>query len=213
MSSRREQKRSIAITLAFFAAAALLVACIGQQWLVSAGDRSSVGLVRYKVCMGSECESFSNFRLIAELRKSIEQIKEMNKTLPTNKQVAIPHDPWGGFPVVAIITLVAALLAAGGLVQGALLAIRRKRPDVSIMPTTIAVLGLAMAIINGCLVVATKPDMVEDMSVGWTFFTFGAGAVLGLAAVFPLNRQIRPIDEELGAASATMSWGASRDEE
>src|SRR6185503_19596282 len=108
--------------------------------------------------------------------------------LPTNKQVAVPHDPWGGFPIVGIITLVTAMLAAGGLAHGALLAMRRKRPELSIMPTTVAVLGLVLAIINGCLVVATKPDMVEDMSVGWTFFTFGAGAVLGLAAVFPLNR-------------------------
>ena len=210
--SRSEQKRSVAITLAFFAAAALAASCIGQQWLVSRGQ-TSIGLVAYNMCEGSECQRVSNFRLIAELRKQIEQVKEMNKTLPTNKQVAVPRDPWGGFPVVGIITLLAAMLAAGGLVHGALTAIRRRRPEFSIMPTTLAVLGLALAIINGCLVVATKPDMVEDMGVGWTFYLFGAGAVLGLAAVFPLNRQIRPIDEELGAASATMSWGASRDDE
>jgi hypothetical protein len=211
--SRGEQKRSVAITLAFFAAAALIVACVGMQWLVSPRGGSSVGLLRYKVCMGDTCESVSNFQLIDELRKEIVQVQEMNKSLPTNQQVAVPHDPWGGFPVVGIITLVAALFSAGGLLYGALLAIRRKRPDMAIMPTTIAVLGLALAIVNGCLVVATKPDMVDDMSVGWTFWVFGAGAVLGLAAVFPLNRQIRPIDEELGAASATMSWGASRDDE
>jgi hypothetical protein len=41
---------------------------------------------------------------------------------------------------------------------------------------------------------------------------FGGGVVVALAAVFPLNRAIRPIDEELGDASATMSWGDSRDD-
>lgn len=51
------------------------------------------------------------------------------------------------------------------------------------------------------------------MMVGWTFMAFGGGTVVGLAAVFPLNRQIRPIDEELGEGSSTMSWGASRDDE
>jgi hypothetical protein len=66
--------------------------------------------------------------------------------------------------------------------------------------------------VTGCVFVATKPDAIEGVGVGWTFGVFGVGLVLGLAAVFPLNRQIRPIDEELGASSATMSWGASRDD-
>jgi hypothetical protein len=80
------------------------------------------------------------------------------------------------------------------------------------MPTTIAVLALGIAIINGMLVVATKPELMRFMTIGWTFYVFGGGAVAGLAAVFPLNRQIRPIDPELGAAAATVSWSVSRDE-
>jgi hypothetical protein len=214
MSSPREQKRLVAITLAFLAAAALVVACAGQKWLVSPrGDDSSIGLVRVQVCEDGQCEAMSNFRMIDELRKIIESVKKMNKDRPPREQIAVPRAPWGGFPIVGIITAIASIFAAGGLVHAAILAIRRRRPELTIMPTTIAVLGLGLAIINGCLVVATKPEMVEDMAVGWSFWTFGAGAVLGLAAVFPLNRQIRPIDEELGAASATMSWGGSRDDQ
>ena len=45
------------------------------------------------------------------------------------------------------------------------------------------------------------------MGVGWTFFVFGVGAVTGLAAVLPLKRAIRPIDDVLGEACATASWG------
>jgi hypothetical protein len=80
------------------------------------------------------------------------------------------------------------------------------------MPTTVVVLGLIVSIVCGPVFVATKPESVELMGVGWSFMTFGVALVVGLASVFPLNRQIRPIDEELGAASATMSWGGSRDD-
>ena len=212
--SAREQKRTVAIVLAFLSAAALVVACAGQKWLVSPrGGDASIGLVRVQVCQDDDCESMSNFRMIDELRKQIEDVKKLNKTRRPGQQRSVPREPWGGFPIVGIITVLASLLAAGGLVHGAVLALRRRRPELAIMPTTLAVIGLALAIINGCLVVATKPEMIEDMAVGWSFWTFGGGAVLGLAAVFPLNRQIRPIDEELGAASATMSWGGSRDDQ
>jgi hypothetical protein len=76
------------------------------------------------------------------------------------------------------------------------------------------VLGLVLALVCGCIFVATKPAeaVSENMGVGWTFFVFGAAIVTGLIAVFPLNRQIRPIDEELGEASATSSWTASLDD-
>jgi hypothetical protein len=49
------------------------------------------------------------------------------------------------------------------------------------------------------------------MEVGWSFFVFGGGIVTSLIAVFPLNKLIRPIDEELGEGSSTMSWSAELD--
>jgi len=88
----------------------------------------------------------------------------------------------------------------------------RKRVNMMIMPTTYAVLGIAGSIITGCIFVATKPDFTEQLVVGWSFIAFGIAAVLGLAAVFPLNRAIRPIDADLGEAASTMSWGGSRDD-
>lgn len=213
MNSRIERKRTVAIVLAFAAAAALCVAALGPKWLHNLDGDQRMGLRAMTVCVESHCESMSNFKVIDYLNKQIEEIKVWNATHKRDEQRAVPREPWGGFPVVGLITIVTGILAAAGLVYAAILALRRQRPELPIMPTTVAVLGLALAIINGCLFVATKPDMIDEMGVGWTFWTFGAGAVLGLASVFPLNRQIRPIDEELGAASATMSWGSSRDEE
>jgi hypothetical protein len=151
--------------------------------------------------------------MVDELDKRIAETKARIKDMSPAEQREIPRPPWHGFPVVAWITFVMALLAALGLVWGAILALQRKRPELPIMPTTLGVLGLALAIVNGCLVLATRPDVFDNIALGWSFWAFAGGAVLGLAAVFPLNRQIRPIDEDLGAAGSTSSWGGSRDDE
>ncbi|HUS27297.1 MAG TPA: hypothetical protein VMZ53_02280 [Kofleriaceae bacterium] len=200
---------------ALLAAGGLIVGCFGPKWLVSVrGPRMAIGLRNFQVCAGGQCEAISNFQMVDELDKQIAKLKETYADAPLGVQrQAIPENPWHGFPVVGWITLAMGLISAIGLVWGAVLALQRKRPDLPIMPTTLAVIGLALGIVNGCLVLATKPDIIDDIAVGWSFWAFGAGAVLGLTAVFPLNRQIRPIDEELGEASATMSWGASRDDE
>jgi hypothetical protein len=232
VQARKQQRRVVAILLAVVSAAGLAVGAFGDRWLatphgdnisVRAGDISmttapgsersaGIGLRAYERCYGS-CSSISNFELVDVLEKRIEQIKEENKGLPLREQVALPRYPWHGFPVVGIMTFITALIAAAGLLAGAVLALARRRVDMAIMPTTIAVLGLTVSIITGCIFVATKPDFAETLVVGWSFITFGIAAVLGLAAVFPLNRAIRPIDVELGEASATMSWGSSRDDQ
>jgi hypothetical protein len=85
--------------------------------------------------------------------------------------------------------------------------------NLPVAPTTIGLLGVMIGLITGCVFVATKPVAVQSMEVGWSFMTFGGAIVAGLGAVFPLNRLIRPIDEELGAASATMSWGTNLEEQ
>jgi uncharacterized membrane protein len=157
-----------------------------------------------------DCASASNFDLVEQLDQ---QIVELKKDPNPAVQRAIPRPPWHGFPVVGIMALAFSVLAAASLLWAAVIALRRKRPELAIMPTTIAVIAIALAIVTGCIFVATKPGLYLDtLTVGWTFWVFGVGVVSGLASVFPLNRQIRPIDEELGEASATMSWGGSRDD-
>ena len=225
MQARRQRRRALAIGLAFLAAAGLGVAAFGERWLTnpaeaggtwgydSAGFEKATGisLRSYERC-GATCKSISNFDLIDVLEAEIERTKALNATLPAKEQLALPRKPWHGFPVVGMITFVCALIAAAGLLAGGVLALSGKRPELPIMPTTIAVLGLIGSIIAGCIFVATKPDMIEQMVVGWTFMAYGGAAVVGLAAVFPLNRAIRPIDVELGEAGSTMSWGGSRDD-
>jgi hypothetical protein len=224
MQARKQRKRAVAIVLAVISAAGLGVGAFGNRWLAlpaaeetayegTAFERSAgMGLRAYEKCR-RDCKSISNFELIDLLEAEIKEIEAYNLTVPAKDQRALPRRPWHGFPVVGVMTFVCALIAAAGLLVGAALALAGSRKPLPIMPTTIAVLGLAGGIITGCIFVATKPDLTDPLVVGWTFITFGAAAVVGLAAVFPLNRAIRPIDTELGEASATMSWGGSRDDE
>lgn len=210
--AKKKPNKYIAILLAFAAAAGLVVAAFGPRWLTDP-DHSGAGfgLKSFEACIGADCETGSVFKLLDEIDKKIERVEAENKELPPAQQMAVPKKPWHGFAVVGMITFVMCLVAAGGLVVGAILALGGKRPEVPVMPTTLAVMGLFLAIVNGCLFVATKPAAIDSMEVGWSFLTFGGAVVLGLAAVFPLNKQIRPIDHELGEASATMSWSNELD--
>lgn len=207
-----KSRRATAIILAILSAAGLVVAAFSPKWLAgSLDDRRGIGLRSYDACFHG-CSVGTNAEMIDRIEAEIEAIILANATRTEREQEAVPRPPWHGFPVVGWITFVASLVTAAGLLVAAALAIARKRTEWPILPTTIAVLGLIVAIITGCVFVATKPDAVELMGVGWSFMAFGGAAVVGLASVFPLNRQIRPIDEELGEASATMSWGGSRDD-
>ena len=205
-------KRIVAILLAILAAGGLAVAAFAGKWLAdSTGDGSGFGLLELTKCR-ERCVTVTNFELIDGINAEIARVVKENKDRDPREQLPVPAKPWGGFPIVGWMAWLSCLLAAAGLLVAAALAIARKRIEWPVMPTTVVVLGLIIGMVTGCVFVATKPEAVELMGVGWTFGAFGGAVVLGIAAVFPLNRQIRPIDEELGAASATMSWGGSRDD-
>jgi hypothetical protein len=225
MEPRKQKKRGIAILLALVSAAGLVVGVFADQWLVvpetnrawrtadacALEQVTSVGLRTYERCT-PRCETRTSSQLVDLVEARIACIRDANLRLPSHQQLRVPYSPWHGVPIVGIISFIAALIAAAGLLVGALFAIVGKRVALPIMPTTFAVLGIFVSIVNGCIFVATKPDFADAIVVGWSFIVWGLGAVVGLGAVFPLNRAIRPIDVELGEASATMSWGESRDD-
>jgi len=199
--------------LAFASAAALVVGALGDKWMIDSAheDTLAIGLRETYLC-APNCTTMSNSEAVSYLDGRIAQLREENAKLPDYRWMWVPPDPWHGFPVVGWIAFVTALISAAGLLVAASIALAGKRIEWPVMPTTISVLTLALTIINGALVIATKPALSHFITIGWTFYVFGGGAVAGLAAVFPLNRQIRPIDPELGAAAATVSWSVSRDE-
>lgn len=214
MAGQSTGKRVLAIALGLVAAAALAVAAFTPKWLATPlADDAGIGLRGAVVCDSGECAHMSNDALVAYIEAEIARVIEYNKTAEERHMRPVPRQPWAGWPVCGTIAFIGCLLTAAGLIVAAVLGVAGKRIDWPVMPTTIGVLGLIIAMVAGCVFVATKPEGMEELGLGWSFGVFGGGVIFGLAAVFPLNRQIRPIDEELGAASATMSWGGSRDEQ
>lgn len=213
VAGRNTGKRIVAIALGVIAAAALAVAAFTPKWLASPlVEGAGIGLREAGVCVKGRCEYMSNGAVVEWIEAEIARIVEYNKTAEERHMLPVPRSPWGGWPVCGLIAFIGCLLAAAGLAVAAGLALMGKRVDWPMLPTTLGVLGLFVSMVAGCIFVATKPEGMEELGVGWSFGVFGGGVILGLASVFPLNRQIRPIDEELGAASATMSWGSSRDD-
>lgn len=210
--NKQRGRRAMAIALALVAAAGLIVAAFTDRWLASPDYEEGIGLRAFELCEG-RCATGTNFELVEALDLKRAMIIEANRHRTERDQVAVPRPPWHGFPIMGLTAFIASLIAAAGLAIAAAVAITGKRIGWPVMPTTLVVIGLLFAIVTGCVFVATKPEMIEGMGVGWGFISFGGALVVGLAAVFPLNRQIRWFDPELGAASATMSWGSSRDEQ
>jgi hypothetical protein len=95
------------------------------------------------------------------------------------------------------IALAAAVIAALSLAVAAALVAARKRVVLPIMPTTTALLGIGVALICGCIFVATKPGPPGYVGVGIGFFAFGVGVILGLWSSLYLNKLLRPQDPDL----------------
>jgi len=183
--------RWLAIALGLAAAAFLIYASFGRRWLFNTADNDEFGfgLREGFVCMdyreGRECTVRPN----AEYLHTFEQIG----TLEDARKKSSTFVPLG------LATFVLCLLAAAGLAAGAALALGKKTPELPMAPTTMSMLALMLALITGCVFVATKPGAPGVVGVGITFWSFGAGAVLGIASSLMLARVNRPVDPDLMA--------------
>jgi hypothetical protein len=189
MSDEEAPKRpnaAVAITLAIVAAACLVYGAVTHHWLVNdnPGEQIAFGLRDNSQCTGTDCLHRSNAELIRELRDFSEASKQ---------DASVAFAPFGW------ITLVASLLATLGLLGAAGLAASRKKPDLPMTPATLALLGIMVGLITGCVFVATKPGPPGYVGVGLSFWVFGAGCVLGIAGAQLLAKVNRPLDPDLMA--------------
>jgi glycine/D-amino acid oxidase-like deaminating enzyme len=189
MSDEGEPKRPnaiVAIALAVVAAACLVYAAFTHAWLVNdnPGEQIVFGLRDNSQCTGSDCVHRTNSELIKELRDFSEA---------SARDASVAFAPFGW------ITLVASLLATLGLVGAAGIAANGKKPDLPMTPATLALLGIMVGLISGCVFVATKPGPSGYVGVGLSFWGFGAGCVLGIAAAQLLAKVNRPLDPDLMA--------------
>jgi hypothetical protein len=120
--------------------------------------------------------------------------RELQRLLTYEKQAYVSSST---FVTFGWITLIALVIAAISLATAATLVVAKKRVALPIMPTTTALLGVGVALITGCLFVATKPGPPGYVGVGISFFAFGAGVILGLWSTLYLNKLLRPADPDL----------------
>ena len=89
------------------------------------------------------------------------------------------------------------LVSALGLLAAAALGYAKKRKDLAIAPTTVALLGLMASLITACVFVATKPGGPGFVGVSMGFWAYGIGAVMGIAGAQMLAKLLRPVDPDL----------------
>jgi hypothetical protein len=184
----RRPNRATSLMLAVVAAAALVFAAFTDDWLSNGNtyEQISFGLRAMSQCGHAFGETPCDIRSNAAY---VEQQREFGGEAARNTSSAFAPMGW--------ITLVAALVAAFGLFGAALVATTGRKPDLPMSPSTVALLGIIVGIITGCVFIATKPGPTGFVGAGLSFWVFGGGCVLGIAAAQLLAKVNRPLDPDL----------------
>jgi len=173
-------QRCVAVGFAAVALAALLGGVFGRAALVDEGIGASMtcGFKSCDACVERSCITTSTIELAEDVRAG------GGRASPA----------WGYAGAIAWWT---ALVGALGLVLAIAMIATGKYVRIPVMsPTTIALVGGGGALIAGCVFIATKPEGVAVTSVGWSFWSFGAGAVGTILSAFLLSRQLAAIEPE-----------------
>lgn len=180
--------RVIGIVLALVAGAGLIYAGFTKQWLANGNmyEQISFGLRDMSQCGSQFGEKDCDHRSNSEF---VQQMRDFGESSAINASPAFAPMGW--------VTLVACLLAALGLLAAAALAIAGKKPDLPMTPSTLALVAIIIGIITGCVFIATKPGPAGFVGAGLSFWVFGGGCVLGIAAAQMLAKVNRPLDPDL----------------
>jgi hypothetical protein len=173
-------QRMIALAIGVIALAGLMSGLFLHQVLVDqSGDVSmSCGLKVCDATVGEETVTTTTLDLVKQIKES--------------KGEASAVWGWSG-----TIAWWAAIVAIGGIFLALGMVAAKKYFRMPVMsPTTIMLLGGAVALIGACIFVATKPEDVGVTRIGWTFWTFGAGAVCSVIGAFLLSRQLALLEPE-----------------
>ena len=187
--------RPLATALCAVAAACLIYAGFTHQWLVNASRYTEVGFglrTNYQCSVsygfGGEtdasaqtCVDQTNAELVAQARARGAEAARLTS---------------GAFAPLGWVTFILALLAGFGLAAAAVLGFLQKAPALPIAPTTIALLGIMVGLITGCVFVATKPGPAGLFGVGMSFWIFGVGCVMGIAGAQMMAKLNRPLEPE-----------------
>jgi hypothetical protein len=175
----KKDTRMLGVGLAVIAGLLLIAAAFTKAWLVNPHLNVGFGLFSMSSCNGGECASLSNLDFMAQAR------------------AIAPDEVSGVFAPVGIITMVLCIVAGLGLLVTAYFGFAKKRVTWPVQPTTVALLGVMGGLLAGCVFIATKPGGVGAVGVGWSFWAFGIGSVIGIVGAQMLNKLIKPVDPDL----------------
>lgn len=184
-----KDNRLLAGALVVVALAGLAFAMVSKRWLANTSSRGEMGfgLLSFSACtdgstaydIKARCEARSNSEIVAEIKKSHGSAND-------------------AFPIFGYITLGAIGFTVLGLLATLPLAFR-KQADAQAMlekllvaPTTVALLAMFVALIAGCVFVATKPGGVGAVGVGWGFWAFGVAVITGMTGTIMIGKQLGP---------------------
>jgi hypothetical protein len=186
----KKDLRPLAMGLAVAAAACLIFAAFTRQWLVNAGRYTEYGfglrdnyqcMTSYGESSEQQCQEMTNSAVVEMFASAGPRGEKMSSA---------------AFVPMGWVTFVVSLLAALGLLGAAFLAFKKIQRPLPVAPTSIGLLFGMIGLITGCVFVATKPGPPGMVGVGVSFWVFGVGTVMGIAASQMLAKLTRPPEPE-----------------
>ncbi|HEY5928486.1 MAG TPA: hypothetical protein VIV11_42660 [Kofleriaceae bacterium] len=191
----KKDLRPLATGLCAVAAACLIYAAFTHAWLVNASRYAEIGFglrTNYECGMSYSFDGAEEHsKQACEWHGNSELIKKWREMGPEAAKLTS-----GAFAPTGWITFIVALLAAAGLAAAAAFGALKKPMTLPIAPTTVALLGVMIGLITGCVFVATKPGPAGMVGVGLSFWIFGVGCVMGIAGAQMMAKVNRPPDPD-----------------
>lgn len=199
-----KDNRMVAVILAALAGAMLLFAGISRHWIghpqfgVFFGPRGCEGCgTLVSGFEHDEPPNMTNGAFIEKLRERLTTSSSDDLEAAAAASDAADKVTSSAFAPMGWLTFAASIIGGVSLLVCAFLVFQKKKVDLKVAPTTIALLSLVIGMITACIFVATKPLGPGGVGVQYTFWIYGAGLVMGLASAQMLAKMLRPEDPDL----------------
>jgi len=201
----KKDYREVGIVLTAVAALLFVIASLTHGWLHNPVFGIKMSLLSTEACVpgGDTCESMSHFKLVdlakdqaADLDRYAEMANELGKRDPFNAYSTHNRDEVSGtFPWMGILTLILALVSAIAMFITAWFGAMKKRAEWPVSPVNVALSGLMLGLVTGCIFLATKPGGQQGVGVGYSFWMFAIGTMMGIVGVQILNKLVKPAEK------------------
>jgi hypothetical protein len=197
----KKEHRELGIGFAAAAGLALVIAALTHGWLVNPymGD-IQMGLISTHMCETHDrCDSMTNFALMSNLREqaerddtTIEHMQTEGRTEFSEMRTDSAAEVSGAFAPAGLVTMIACIIGGLALMATAVLAYKKIRIALPLHLSTIALIGIMVSLIFGCIFIATKPGGIRGVGVGYSFWIFGIASVVGIIGAQILNKLVKP---------------------